>query len=147
MAKSSYRDLIVWQKAIDLVPAVYALIRRFPQEENFALTQQVRRAVVSVSANVAEGQARNHRKEFAQHLSVAKGSLAELDTLLTVAERLGYLSQEDLSKVEALIADVRRPLGALIEVISKPGINERSSSVSRRSRAPQNSELRTQNFK
>ncbi len=147
MTKTSYRDLIVWQKAIDLVPEVYALIRRFPQEENFALSQQARRAVVSISANIAEGQARTHRKEFAQHLSVARGSLAELDTLLIVAERLGYLSEADLSRVEASIADVRRPLRALLDVISKPGIIRSSSPVSRRSGSTHNSQLTTHNSK
>lgn len=118
MDKSSYRDLIVWQKAIELVPTVYASLRQFPAEENFALSQQIRRSVVSVPANIAEGQARNHRKEFVQHLAVAKGSLAELDTLLTVAQRLGYVSEMELSSLEDRIADIRRPLTALMQSMS-----------------------------
>lgn len=118
MDKSSYRDLIVWQKAIELVPTVYATIRQFPVEENFAGSQQIRRAVVSVPANIAEGQARSHRKEFVQHLAVAEGSLAELDTLLTVAERLRYVSEMELSTLEDRIADIRRPLAALMQSVS-----------------------------
>jgi len=118
MDKSSYRDLIVWQKAIDLVPSVYVTLRSFPVEENFALSQQIRRAVVSVSANIAEGQARSHRKEFVQHLAIAKGSLAELDTLLIVAERLGYVTEDELSGLEDRIADIRRPLAALMKSVA-----------------------------
>jgi four helix bundle protein len=125
-SKASYRDLIVWQKAIDLVPSVYKIVKRFPSDENFALSQQMRRAAVSIPANIAEGQARSHRKEFCQHLSVAKGSLAELDTLFVVADRLGYLRPEEVSAIDEQIADLRRPLNALLK-------------------ASQNSELRTQN--
>ena len=129
MTKRSYRDLIVWQKGVDLVPDVYEILRRFPKEENFALSHQIRRAAASVPANIAEGQARGHKKEFIQFLNVAKGSLAELDTLIVVAHRLGYITNEQLSSLEDRIADVRRPLGALIENVS----------------TTQNSELRTQN--
>jgi len=118
MDKSSYSDLIVWQKTIDLVPSVYVTLRSFPVEENFALSQQIRRAVVSVSANIAEGQARSHRKEFVQHLAIAKGSLAELDTLLIVTERLGYVTEDELSGLEDRIADIRRPLAALMKSVA-----------------------------
>ena len=86
--KNNYRDLVVWQRAIDLVPEVYQLVKKLPKEETYALGDQLRRAVVSIPANAAEGQARQHHKEFLQHLSIAKGSLAELHTLLTVAQKL-----------------------------------------------------------
>jgi len=109
----SYRDLRVWQAAIDLVPAVYALLKRFPKEETFALAGQVRRAVVSVAANIAEGHARQHTREFLQHLSIARGSLAEVDTLLVIAEKLGYISAPELESVSEHLQKVRMLLYGL----------------------------------
>jgi four helix bundle protein len=120
MEKKSYKDLVVWQRAIDLVPKVYELIRVFPKEETYALSDQVRRAAVSVPANIAEGQARNHRKEFLQHLSIAKGSLAELHTLLVVACKLGYIAPEGLAEMEDEIVQVSRPLHGLIRTLRPP---------------------------
>jgi len=111
----SYRDLKVWQQAIDLVPEVYQLLRKLPKEENYALADQIRRAVVSIAANIAEGQARQHTKEFLQHLSIARGSLAELDTLLTVAERLGYLKAEDMAPIQSSMAEIRMMLHGLMK--------------------------------
>lgn len=111
----TYRELRVWQEAIALVPMVYAVVRRLPREERYELGSQMRRAAVSVPANIAEGQARQHRKEFLQALHVSKGSLAELETLLIVAERLCYLSQPDLERLQTEIAKVRQPLHGLID--------------------------------
>lgn len=118
--KVGYQDLVVWKRAIDLVPTVYQAIREFPAHENFALSAQIRRAVVSISANIAEGQGRQHRKEFLQHLSIAKGSLAELHSLLTVAHRLGYLESTALDELETALSGVRRPLTGLLETLAKP---------------------------
>lgn len=112
-----YRELIVWQKAMDLVPGVYELVRRLPREELYALSSQIRRAVISVPANIAEGQARQHPAEFAQHLSIARGSLAELDTLLLAAQRLGYLQPTDLDQVTPLMIEVRRLLQGLLQKV------------------------------
>lgn len=117
--KADYRELVVWQRAIDLVPTVYSLLRAFPKEETYALADQVRRAVVSIPANIAEGQARQHRKEFLQHLSIAKGSLAELHTLLIVAQRLGYLSGDRLQKLEMALQQVGRPLAGLMNSLRR----------------------------
>lgn len=110
----SYRDLVVWQRAVDLAPKVYRLLKALPKEERYELGSQIRRAVVSIPANIAEGQARQHPKEFLQHLSIAKGSLAELHTLLIVGNRLGYLSQEQLAGIEKELAKVGKPLSGLI---------------------------------
>jgi four helix bundle protein len=110
----SFEDLKVWQRAMDLVPCVYQLTRLLPPSERFVLVAQIQRAAVSIPANIAEGQARRHTKEFLQHLSIARGSLAELQTLLTVAERLGYLTGERLRSVRQAIVDVRMPLSGLI---------------------------------
>ncbi|MBK8070294.1 MAG: four helix bundle protein [Rhodanobacteraceae bacterium] len=117
--KVGYQDLVVWQRAIDLVPTVYAAIRNFPPHENFALSAQIRRSAVSISANIAEGQGRQHRKEFLQHLSIAKGSLAELHSLMTVAHRLGYLDMTALEELETALSGVRRPLTGLVDTLAK----------------------------
>ena len=112
--KNNYRDLVVWQRAIDLVPEVYQLVKQLPKEETYALGDQLRRAAVSIPANVAEGQARQHHKEFLQHLSIAKGSLAELHTLLVVAQRLEYISAAQLESLEQKLSEVARPLNGLL---------------------------------
>ena len=114
MAKSNYKNLVVWNRAIDLVPKVYQIIRQFPKEEMYALSDQIRRAVVSVPANIAEGQARQYPKEFLKHLSIAKGSLAELQTLIIVAQRLNYLNHDQLQEIEAQISEVAKPLHGLM---------------------------------
>src|ERR1035438_9087323 len=106
----AYRDLKAWQHAIDLAPEVYKLVRRLPKEENFALSNQIRRAVVSIAANIAEGQSRQHKKEFIQFLFIAKGSLAELETLLIFAEKLSYLQPADLEQIEPRIRELRMTL-------------------------------------
>ncbi len=109
-----YRDLKVWQRAMELVPLTYHLVRSLPRHEQFSLADQIRRSAVSVPANIAEGQARKHTREFLQHLSIARGSLAELHTLMLVAERLQYLTHEELTTIEQAIIDVRMPLSGLI---------------------------------
>jgi four helix bundle protein len=113
--KSSYRDLIVWQRAVDSIPHVYEALRDFPKVEDYALSAQIRRASVSIAANIAEGQARRSRKEFRQHLAIAKGSLAELHTLLIVAQRLGYSADQQLADFEDQLASVGRPLAGLMD--------------------------------
>ena len=111
----SYRDLRVWQQAIDLAPEVYRLLKKLPKEENYALSDQIRRAAVSIPANIAEGQARQHTKVFLQHLSIAKGSLAELDTLLIVAEKLGYLKSADTQEIQSNLVGIRMMLHGLMK--------------------------------
>jgi four helix bundle protein len=87
----SYRDLIAWQKAMKLVAEIYGATRRFPREECYGLTNQLRRAAVSVPSNIAEGQARFSQKEFHHFLSQARGSLVEIETQLLIAKDLEYL--------------------------------------------------------
>ena len=109
-----YRDLKVWRRSIALVRSVYTIVRSLPREESYGLSDQLRRAVVSIPANIAEGQARLHRKEFVQHLSIARGSLAEVDTLLVVAHQLEYIDRNTLDTVAEEIAEVRRMLHGLL---------------------------------
>jgi len=111
---TSFRDLKVWQKAMDLVPQVYEVVARLPKSERYALSDQMRRAAVSVPANIAEGHARAYTREFLHHLSIARGSLAEVLTLLLIAERLGYLDQAGLKALEQQVQHTRRLLWALM---------------------------------
>ena len=96
MASKSYRDLIVWQKAMDLVEETYRVTPNFPQEEQYGLTAQLRRAAVSIPSNIAEGQGQGSDKNFGRFLSIAQGSPTELETQLLIAERLNYLDSQSL---------------------------------------------------
>jgi four helix bundle protein len=91
MSLSSYRELKVWQQGIENCVAIYRATGDFPKHELYGLTSQMRRASVSIPSNIAEGHSRDSTKEFLRHLSIVLGSLAELETQLTIAERLGYL--------------------------------------------------------
>ena len=102
MTVKHYSELIAWQKAIDLVATVYQATDSFPQREVFGLTNQMRRAAVSVPSNIAEGQGRSTTKDFLHFLSVARGSLQELETQIIIAHRLSYL--DDLGKSRLLEA-------------------------------------------
>jgi four helix bundle protein len=110
----NHRDLIVWQKAMDLVEIVYSLSSEFPKTETYGLTSQTRRAVSSVPANIAEGQGRRLRGEFLNFLGNARGSLWELDTHLEVALRLRYLTNEQYELVNRQLLDVARLLNGLM---------------------------------
>ncbi|MBZ5502136.1 MAG: four helix bundle protein [Acidobacteriia bacterium] len=87
----SYRDLLVWQKAMDLVVASYGIAKKLPAQEMYGLVTQIQRAAASIPANIAEGHGRKHRGDYLHHLSIARGSLLELETHLLIAGRLGYL--------------------------------------------------------
>ena len=115
-----FRDLQVWQKAADVVVAVYRETMRFPPDERFGLTSQLRRAAVSITANIAEGAGRATKGEFANCLSVARGSLKELDALLEVALRLGFMSAEGVAELGAQIEEIGRMLAGLRKSIQRP---------------------------
>lgn len=102
----THKDLIVWQKAMDLVEEVYKLTDTMPKTELYGLTSQIRRSAISIPSNIAEGAARNHNKEFVQFLYVALGSIAELETQLLLAERLKFISIapiDNLSEIKKLL--------------------------------------------
>jgi four helix bundle protein len=117
----TYRDLEVWQKAMDLVVAAYQLTRKFPAEEKFGLSSQLQRAAVSIAASIAEGYGRRHRGDYLYHLSVASGSRAELETHVTIAVRLGFVSRKEAMEVWALSQEVGRMLTKLIQSLEEGG--------------------------
>ena len=107
-----YKDLIVWQKAMDLAEEVYRLVKKLPKEELFALSDQIRRAVISIPSNIAEGHERNSIKEYYQFLSIAKGSKAELTQLL-LCVKVHYLEASDVEKALTLIQEIGKMLNVL----------------------------------
>jgi four helix bundle protein len=106
-------NLLVWQKAMDLVVECYRLTQRFPQNELYGLTSQIRRAAVSVPANIAEGFGRWHSKDFVRFLLSANGSLKEVETHLLISERLNFLQQPEMQKAMGLSEELGRMLAAL----------------------------------
>ena len=109
----NYRDLVVWQKGIELAKIIYPLSSRFPSDERFGLTSQIRRASVSIPSNIAEGQARHTTGEFVQFISHAEGSVAEIDTQLVIAVELDFVTKKQAAPAFDLIGDERRMLNAL----------------------------------
>ena len=115
----TFRDLVVWNKAMDMVTEIYRLTKPFPKEELFGLTGQLRRAAVSVPANIAEGQGRLSEREFRQFLGNARGSLSEMETHILIARNLGYLDEESTEHLLDASAEVGRILnGLLAKVVS-----------------------------
>src|SRR5690554_7937353 len=108
-----FKDLIVWQKSMELVEEVYCLVKKLPKEELFALSDQIRRSAISIPSNIAEGQGRNSKKEFNQFLAIAKGSKAELETQLLLCVKVNYLSQSEIETATGLIQEVGKMLNAL----------------------------------
>jgi four helix bundle protein len=107
-----FTDLLVWQKAIEVGKQVYELTKRFPAEKRFGLTSQIRRAVVSVSSNIAEGHARQGR-EFAYFLGIARGSLAETESQLLFAAAIGYIRAEDAEPIRMMAGEIHRMIASL----------------------------------
>jgi four helix bundle protein len=121
---STHKDLNVWKKAMDLAAQVYSLTAKFPKEELYGLTSQIRRSAVSIPSNIAEGAARHSRKEFIQFLHIASGSVAELETQLLLAIPIGLLSGDHIiSHVE----EVRKILLGLLRSLKKKPITHHSS--------------------
>ena len=114
MTINSYKDLIVWQKSMDLTVEVYHLAKLLPKEETYALSDQMRRSAVSIPSNIAEGQGRNSTRDFVRFLSIARGSQTELETQLLICERLGYISSEKLKIAIELCDEVNKMLNVLI---------------------------------
>jgi four helix bundle protein len=113
----SFKDLVVWQRAVELTVDVYKLTSKFPESERFGLTNQMRRASVSVASNIAEGYGRSTKGEYVQFLGHARGSCSELETQIVIAKKLGFGAPQNLQSAESLCNDVGRLLGALMKSI------------------------------
>ena len=119
MSESSYRDLVAWQRAMELVTSVYRRTDDFPQREIYGLTNQIRRSAVSVASNIAEGKGRRSKKEYVQFLCRARGSLFELETQLEIAKNLEYLTESEYGSLREQAAAAARPLNGLITSVER----------------------------
>jgi four helix bundle protein len=119
MTYNGYRDLKVWRKAIEMVRAVYTMTSSFPADERYGLSVQLKRAAVSVAANIAEGHGRTTRGEFANHLSISRGSLKEVETLCEIARQLSIGVEETIQPVEAQCDEISRMLTVLKRKIAR----------------------------
>lgn len=115
-----YQRLAAWQRAMDPVEAVYGASRDWPRDEQYGLISQARRAAISIPSNLAEGHGKSGRREYAHHVSIAFGSLSELETQLLIANRLGYLQSSDLEPLLSRIAEVRRIMRGLLRSLKPP---------------------------
>ncbi len=127
-----YRDLLVWKKGMSLAKQIYALTRTFPEGERFGLISQMRRAAVSVPSNIAEGQRRRTQRDFAQFLSHAEGSVAELDTQLTLAVEFGYCHREAVAGALATVVELEKMLASLHSKVEKEAAENRDGAQHRR---------------
>ncbi len=116
----SHRDLLVWQKGMDLVESVYILARGLPKSEQFGLTSQLTRAAVSVPANIVEGHSRGSRKDYAHFLTIARGSLAETETLLLICVRVGYVTNPQIQPLLTLLETLSKMLTSLRNKLLTP---------------------------
>jgi four helix bundle protein len=111
----SYKDLVVWQKGIELVNELYTVTKEFPKEEMFGLTNQIRRAAVSVPANIAEGWGRNSTKNYIQFIRISIGSLYEIETQLIIANNQNYITNQKKSALSARIDELGKMLNKLLK--------------------------------
>ena len=118
MGLQNYEDLTVWQKAMDLVVEVYKIVKLLPNEEIYALANQMKRAAVSIPSNIAEGQERGTTKDFVKFLYIAKGSKGELKTQLMICVRLKYLTESQTEVAQGLLSEISKMLNALIKKLT-----------------------------
>ena len=118
---NSYRDLIVWQKSIDLIEALHPALQRLPREELFGLNSQLRKSSLSVPSNISEGHDRNSKNEFLHFLGIARGSLAEVQTQIHVAGRLRYWPEKEVEALLARTYEISKMLTALMKSLKARG--------------------------
>ena len=122
MAQSkAFRDLMVWQRSMDLVERIYEISAAFPRDERFGLTAQIRRAAVSVPSNIGEGSRRKRRKAFLNHLAIALGSQAEVEVRLEIAQRLRFVKMADYKQTQIAVEEIGRMLNGLIVSLQPDG--------------------------
>lgn len=115
-----YKELIVWQKSMDLVVEIYKMVKLLPKEETYALSDQMRRAVISIPSNIAEGKGRDSIKEFIYFLNIARGSCFELETQIQACLRVQYLTEDKVAFSLDLLNEVGKMLSAMIKNLKSP---------------------------
>jgi four helix bundle protein len=140
MAKS-FRELLVWQKGIQLSVLVYRLSKQFPREETYGLSNQMRRAAVSIPSNIAEGAGRLNTQEYKQYLGIARGSSFELQTQLTIARELGFGDIEQLHEAESICDEIGRMLFGVIQTLGTKHEEPTDTSQPSHSHSPSHSKL------
>ena len=118
MAVKSFRELVVWQKSMDFVEEIYKLSKALPKDELYGLTNQLRRASVSIPSNIAEGNSRHTSQDYIRFLAIAKGSKSEVDTQLEICTRLGYLSNEQTKYAFELSSEIGKMLNSIIQKLT-----------------------------
>jgi four helix bundle protein len=123
MQINSYKDLLIWQKGVQLSREVYLLTEKFPREEMYGLTSQMRRAAISIPSNIAEGRNRGTRKDFVQFLRISSGSLAELNTQIEIAKQLPKTQFHSYVEIEKLVGEISKMISSMIKKLieSKAG--------------------------
>lgn len=115
----TYKDLLIWQKGIQIVKEIYLICNDFPKDELYGLQSQIKRSSVSIPSNIAEGWGRNYTKNYIQFLKYSRGSLLELETQIIIAKELNFISTEDFDKIQGLITEESKMLNAFIKSIIK----------------------------
>lgn len=119
MAVKSYKELIVWQRSMELVKEIYLTTDKFPRDELYGLTSQMQRAAVAISSNIAEGYLRFHRKEFVQFLSISLGSAAELETQILICKSLPKFAKINFSHAERLLSEILKMLFSMARTLQR----------------------------
>jgi four helix bundle protein len=115
---ASYKELIVWQKAFNVAVDIYSVTKKFPKEEIFGITSQIRRSAVSISSNIAEGSMRGSRKEYAQFLRISLGSCAELESQILLSEKVGLINMEDYTTITSQRTEVIKMLNVILKKLN-----------------------------
>ncbi|WP_347923757.1 four helix bundle protein [Pontimicrobium sp. SW4] len=115
----TYKDLLVWQKGIEIVKETYLICKEIPNDELFGLQSQIKRSSISIPSNIAEGWGRNYTKNYIQFLKYSKGSLLELETQIIIAKELNFIATESFNKIQGLITEESKMLNAFIKSIEK----------------------------
>ena len=118
MKVKSYRDLIVWQKSVDLVTEVYKILRSFPEEEKFGLTSQLKRSCISIPSNIAEGYGRKYIKDYVRFLQISRGSLFEMQTQIQISINLGCTTEKQINTILETSVEIEKMLNTLIKKLT-----------------------------
>ena len=119
MKSTDYKELLVWQKSIELVKFIYLILTDFPKDERYNIIDQIKRAAISVPSNIAEGQSREYTKDFIHFLFISRGSLAELETQFIISKELGMINENILEDLLIRTKEINKMIGSLIDYLRK----------------------------